>query len=496
MANIPDVPNPVWAAVPLLDNDTLVLGGLDGPSNYQGKALAERTQFLKERNDKTQFRTRQDFITAVASGSLNSLVSGITATAAGLNYVRAPGSTEIPDLPGWKPPQGAETFAHYGGPQSDNATPRASIRHMRDRSFLYEVTTISNHRPGTLRKIYAGNPSAGQTTKIKIQQFAKNTNNRYPAIFNADGWRGIGTGDPVIDAIAVPIGLQIADGVVYQDWLPTETRKRGIAMTKAGLLIETSRDDGLTGQQWVSERGVLWTVGWGDICVRNGSAVNMTGSYTGTAVSARTVLGQKPNGDILIFTIEGLTSEYGASPQQCADLAASYGCRIAYICDGGGSAQAWWGGAYAMHSSDAYSGDPVRVGERAIPSMLVVDVPSVEDYDTGWIKATEADGIVAKVADFPAVSFRQLRDEVTFQVNIQGAFMKGEVSLIAKNTFPDRFRPSDVALAKGVVLGDSGFLVSVFMGGGLSLNPQVSNVLYAVGQIRWPTRFANLPVRN
>lgn len=52
MANIPDQPNPLWPAIPLIDVTLPVLGGIDGPANYQAVALAERTEWLKEKVDK------------------------------------------------------------------------------------------------------------------------------------------------------------------------------------------------------------------------------------------------------------------------------------------------------------------------------------------------------------------------------------------------------------------------------------------------------------
>lgn len=48
MANIIFPDNPQWRDVPLLEETTLVLGGIDGPDNWQAKAIGERTEWLKK----------------------------------------------------------------------------------------------------------------------------------------------------------------------------------------------------------------------------------------------------------------------------------------------------------------------------------------------------------------------------------------------------------------------------------------------------------------
>lgn len=444
-------------------------------SNAQAQALANRTALIKARAA-FQFSSRAEFKTQISSEFVVSLEDGSTVIAGGDLYKKLTGATAIYDLPGWVPANGQGRFSHYGGAEYSSESPSAKIRHVRSGTFVYDIIELRNNRQGVLRKRFNGNPTAPTITSVR--NFAQATLS--PIVINCDGFG---------DGGLRQYGIQIQDGVLYQDWLPTEHRTRCILMMRDGTLAEADKASGISGAEWVA-RGAFWSIGFGDICVRNGAAVDMSGSYHVNVPSARTIIGQKPDGTILIVCAEGVTNSYGPGTQDCANLMASLGCRIAYICDGGGSTQCWWGGAYACPSSDTNFN-----AEREMYSFLTIDVTAVQPYDSGWISLPPPAGINRQEPNRAPVTIRQVGAEVKLVSNI-AADMQGNVQVTVSAGFPNRYRPPNVLYGRGVLTGPAGIPVSLYMGAELSVMSRTGSATYAAGQIGWPVRWSGHPAQN
>lgn len=431
------------------------------------------------------FETRTAFLAAIAAGYV--WADGTVVTAGNQSY-RKDGSTDIYDLPGWTW-HGEETFWHHGGDYGDPDLPSSvSIRHVRDGTYVYDVIEIKNPRPQTLRKEFApGVAVDGVVDRIAVREYAQLRG--YQSVINCDGWRNA-DGTPGFDNVSArPMGLQIADGVLFQDWLAPETRDQAIVMTAQGRLVRADKA-GPTGAQWVAQNA-RWSAHFGVCVVEGGVAQNVDATYVTAAVSARVVLGQKSNGDLVIIMIEGITGSYGASGTQAGVIAQALGCEIAYLLDGGGSVQAWWRDCYAMPSSD-----DAFESERDVPTFLVIDAP-VPEYDTGWITVPAAGGVTAQIAGWPILSVRQRGAQVDMHVNAAASFITTNFTAIS-NGFPDRFRSADKAagMARGALVGPGGILGSAFMGTSISGRASTAASSYLMGTVSWPSMHSGLPHQN
>lgn len=432
------------------------------------------------------FATRAAFIAAIAAGHV--WADGTVVTAGGHAYLRVPGSTDIADLPGWSW-YGPETFWHHGGNHGDPDLPtRVTIRHVRSGGQVYDVIEIRNPSPQTLRKEFApGVAVDGVVDRITPREFARTMG--YAAVLNCDAWRNSDGTPGYSNVSARPTGLQIAGGVLYQDWLEAETRDQAIVMTAQGRLVRADKA-GPTGAEWVAQNA-RWSAHFGVCVVEGGVAQNVDASYLTAILSARNVLGQRANGDLVIIMIEGISGSYGASGTQAGVIAAAEGCEIAYVLDGGGSAQAWWRDCYAVPSSD-----DAFESERAVPSFLVIEAP-VPDYDTGMISVPAAGGVTAQIAGWPVLALRQRGAKIDLHVNATASFITTNVTNIS-SSFPDRFRPADAGngLAKGALCGPGGILGSAILGTVIQGRASTAAASYLLGTVSWPAMHSGLPVQN
>lgn len=431
------------------------------------------------------FETRAAFLAAIAAGYV--WADGTVVTAGNQSY-RKDGSTSIYDMPGWTW-HGEETFWHHGGDYGDPDLPSSvSIRHVRDGTYVYDVIEIKNPRPQTLRKEFAPNPDPdGSVDRITLREFAKLRG--YQAVINCDAFMNASGAPGWDETHLMPTGLQIAGGVLYRDWQHADTRDQAIVMTAQGRLVRADKS-GLTGAQWVAQNA-RWSGHFGVCVVEGGVAQNVDASYLTAVVSARNVLGQRPNGDLVIIMIEGISSSYGASGTQAGVIAAAEGCEIAYVLDGGGSAQVWWKDCYALPSSD-----DAFESERSIPTFLVIDAP-VPEYDTGWITVPAAGGVTAQISGWPILSVRQRGAQVNMHVNAAASFITTNVTQIS-NGFPNRYRPADKSfgLAKGALVGPGGILGSAHMGNDIQGRASTANSSYLLGTVSWPSMHSGLPIQN
>ena len=111
---------------------------------------------------------------------------------------------------------------------------------------------------------------------------------------------------------------------------------------KAGEIIGMNNDNVLclwnTTAEDAKERGLRWGVMFGPYLIVNGVETKFTGNG-GYGINPRTAIGQRRDGIVLLFTIDGRGGggSSGISMTKLADLCMRYGCYNAANLDGGGS---------------------------------------------------------------------------------------------------------------------------------------------------------------
>src|SRR5699024_10097317 len=155
---------------------------------------------------------------------------------------------------------------------------------------------------------------------------------------------------------------QIHNGVQLSDWDAQGPQGlECLAVMRDGTLRGYSKIEGDTGSAMISD-GVLHTWSFGPIVARGGpvrdigSRAEVSGVFTasgdGSFDSARQIIGQATDGQIIIITVAGKSGSAGIVGNEMGALAVAEGCDIAVCMDGGGSAQTLVGGQYAAASSD------------------------------------------------------------------------------------------------------------------------------------------------
>lgn len=525
-------PTPSWDDVWQWDTVTPLLGGpSDTPLNRQAQALTNRTALLKSRTDTMvlPFATQLDAVNALAGlsedqpikieadetrdgrSTLNVKQGGALTfvryaeTALSGNALDAVASwPDVPEIAATPDAQKSASnaqakallnrtemlrnatrgsYALKGGAANDAES--AIITHTKNSYCTYDLITIKHSRWQTLRKVYPDGATTGNgaTTPAGATPMAIAKSKGLRVVINADGGRTVSGG-------LRPIGLQIADGELYLDWLPGETFPEAIVMMDDGTLVEATATDGITGAQWVAA-GARWSAGFGWTCVRDGVAINLDSKpapFDGATVSARTVIGQKYDGTILIALVEGRTGSYGITGTKCGELMVSLGCRIAHILDGGGSTQCWWSDCYAMPSSDS-----LFASERAVPAFLTIDLP-VSQYDSGWKYINQASGITANGAGFAPIAIRQRGPNIQIGINAVGTFAADTAVKLSEGAIPDRYTPPNAALMRLPVSGGSGYGGSVYYASGaLYVRAGTQALAYCAGNSQWPAKHAGLP---
>lgn len=375
------------------------------------------------------------------------------------------------------------SYAMRKGPANTHES--VVINHTRNSYCTYDLITLRHSNWQTLRKLYpdGATPENSATTPLGAtpMEFAKSKGLR--VVVNADGGRAVSGG-------LRPIGLQISDGVLYQDWIQGETFTEAIVMMDDGSLVQATSSDGVSGGQWVAA-GARWSAGFGWTCVLNGEAINLDSKpapFDGSTISARTVIGQKDDGVILIALVEGRTGVSGITATKCGELMASLGCRIAHVLDGGGSTQCWWGDCYAMPSSDSdYS------SERAVPAFLSIDLP-VSQYDSGWKFISQAQGITANGAGFAPIAVRQRGASVQIGINAVGSFAADTGVQLSAGVIPPRYSAPNAGLMRVSVSGGAGYGGHVYaVGGVLYVRAGSQALTFVAGNSQWPVKHSGLP---
>ena len=436
-----------------------VVKAIKNIAERQGKGILDNAPLVIYAKD------RAEFVAKNSANDYQSIPDGAIAIAEGAFYQRAAGAKKIADLTGWLPARGLESIGNYRSGYDVNKKTAVTIAHKRDGSTVADIVSIKNPKINTLRKVFADRSASSYGRKTP-REFARQ--NGYKVVINADGWAKNNA----------HYGLQIENGQVVQDWAesPAGTWNSAIVFMGDGSLKHAKRSDGITAQQWV-ERGALWSVCFAGVVVEDGRKVINTSSEIANAVSARTIIGQKADGELIIIMVEGQSDKYGMTLDQAADYAIAQGCLIAYAADGGGSTQCWWGDCYAVPSSDGNF-----MTERALSAFLVIDA-DVAQYDTGYIPLPLAEKMTSSK---PAggVTFRQVGKQINVEIECESSFTANKVTALC-TTVPLRYRTARLTEMKGIAVGAAGIIGGIFAGAThLSVN-MLSETSYVAGNFGW-----------
>lgn len=428
-------------------------------ASEQGKTVLNDTPLVIYAKDRAEF---------VAKNSANvyqSIPDGAIAIAEGAFYQRSAGVRKISDLIGWVPARGLESIGNYRAGYDVNKKSTVTITHKRDGTTVADVVSVKNPKINTVRKVFADRNASSYGRKTP-REFARQ--HGYKVVINADGWA---TND-------APYGLQIEDGRVVQDWgeSPAGMWDSAILFMGDGSLRHAKRSDGITAQQWV-ERGALWSVCFAGLIVEDGQKVINTSPEIANAVSARTIIGQKTDGELIIIMVEGQSGKYGMTLDQAAAYAIDQGCVIAYAADGGGSTQCWWGDCYAVPSSDGNF-----MNERPLSAFLVIDA-DVAQYDTGYIPLRLAEKMTSS-KPIGGVVFRQVGKQINVEIECESSFLANKVTPLC-TTVPMRYQTKRLTEMKGIVVGAAGVIGGIFAGAThLSVN-MLAATSYVAGNFGW-----------
>jgi len=319
-------------------------------------------------------------------------------------------------------------------------TSRAHITHIRDNpafpGVVYDRIVISGG-VGSLQMVPGKDLQPdGSIVPEEAKLSARRNGTR--SVINASAFFNKG------DGFYLPAGLYILDGVPYQEFSPTEPlAQEAIIMYRDGVLRPARMSDGKTAAQYVAE-GALWSTGWGYLLVVDGAKTSLPSTSFTTQLSARTVLGQRANGDYVVLLVEGKTDSYGITLTQMQDLCINEGLVIAMNLDGGGTTQCWWDTAYAHPSSDDTP--------RTIGNYLTANVSQLNPYDTGGINLPLAAGVTAFGGI--GVKVRQVNDDISIEVGVDvtPSIVNTAYTLIT-DQLPKRFWPSHGSLVRELLSG-------------------------------------------
>lgn len=441
------------------NNQEQVVEAIKNIAERQGKGILDKAPLVIYAKD------RAEFVAKNSANDYQSIPDGAIAIAEGAFYQRSAGTRKISDLTGWIPARGLESIGNYRTGYDVNKKTTVTITHKRDVSTVADVVCVKNPKINTVRKVFADRNASSYGRKTP-REFARQ--NGYKVVINADGWATNGA----------PYGLQIEDGRVVQDWGESSAGmwNSAILFMGDGSLRHAKRSDGITAQQWV-ERGALWSVCFAGVIVEDGRKVINTSPEIANAVSARTIIGQKTDGELIIIMVEGQSGKYGMTLDQAADYAIAQGCVIAYAADGGGSTQCWWGDCYAVPSSDGNFMD-----ERPLSAFLVIDA-DVAQYDTGYIPLRLAEKMTSS-KPIGGVVFRQVGKQINVEIECESSFVSNKVTPLC-TTVPMRYQTKRLTEMKGIVVGAAGVIGGIFAGAThLSVN-MLAATSYVAGNFGW-----------
>lgn len=351
---------------------------------------------------------------------------------------------------------------------------RATIDHIRTGSVVYNrITVRGDYRAITKTPGPNFNPADGTQDIIALRDAARLLKKR--VIVNCDAAFEVTPGR------YRSASLQIVDGVAIRNFVDDPWRKEAIVMYRDGQMRAARLSDGKTAQQYVAE-GAVWSGGWGPLLVVNGVGQSMVGTPIETQISARTVIGQKADGDYVILTVEGKTNQYGINGPDLVALCLAEGMQIAMNLDGGGSTQCWWDTAYAHPSSDNT--------ERTMAGYLVLDVDDVPAFDTGDI-------LLPRTAAFTSgqIRLRQVNERLSCTFSLEGGPIQTTEYQAMTSSLPQRFWPESTSDARGFGHGSFYDMIAIGMPGPLTgeifARAKVKAETAILGTLRWDARWSS-----
>ncbi|HFC8522961.1 TPA: phosphodiester glycosidase family protein [Neisseria subflava] len=455
-----------WKRVSSIQNlDITDFGGQAGADKFKS-ILAEHYIHLPS------FKTRQDFL--ISQHDLVWVPDGHVIIAQGLLYRRHAESRYIPDLPDWLPID--ESFAHFDAGYTDPGKSSVTTKYVNTDGLAYNVTYVSNIKPKTIRKYYSGLDKSSKTADLVTLRNAAAVK-KYPSVLiNSDVFfttSDIGTGKTKIQ------GLQVVDNEIIRDF-DSQDNRDALVMLRSGWLDVVKKSDNLSTEQ-IKNKGIAWSAYFGPTLIKNG---NIQAGLPQNELSARNIIGQKPNRDIVIIQVQGETGKSGCTIQKAAELLLAEGCVFGYNLDGGGSTQMWWRDCYSFLSSDANFST-----ERAVGGIIEIRADDTGIFDTGWQSIQTAEGISAADADLniPAVCYRQVGAEIQLRISIAGNFDAGYKKVITTQQIPLRFTSVNFRDMRGLLVGVDLSYGMWYAGTYLSLRA-IDKSPYFTGIFKWYAR--------
>lgn len=418
------------------------------------------------------FKTRQDFL--MSQHNLGWVPDGHVIIAQGLLYRRHAESRYIPDLPGWLPIN--ESFGHFDAGYTESGKSSVTTKYVNTDGLVYNVTYVQNIKPQTIRKYYSGLDKSANTADLVTLRNAAAVK-KYPSILlNSDVF--FTTSDIAAGKTKIQ-GLQVVDNEIIRDFDRQDNRD-ALVMLRSGWLDVVKKSDNLSMEQ-IKNKGIAWSAYFGPTLIKDGSIPR---GLPSNELSARNIIGQKPNRDIVIIQVQGETGKSGCTIQKAAELLLAEGCVFGFNLDGGGSTQMWWQDCYSFLSSDSNFSK-----ERAVGGIIEICAEDTGIFDTGWQSLQVAEGISSADADLniPAVCYRQVGDEIQLRISVSGNFEAGYKKVITTQAIPLRFTSVNFRDMRGLLVGADLSYGMWYAGTYLSLRA-IEKSPYFTGTFKWSPR--------
>lgn len=352
----------------------------------------------------------------------------------------------------------------------------------------YEVITVASSRGIKKIQVPEFQPGVGTTPR---------TSRRHPVtlarLSGAASTINCDAGINIDSTYAMIQGINITGGVAYQGFgayqIPPDIKGadlEALALYRDGVIRPIYKSDQKTAQQYVDE-GVTDTFGYGPILVRDGVS---TGWWTDprfetfyASVSARSIIGQKDDGSIVLITSHGRSGSTGISGEMISRLALREGCVVAINLDGGGTTQAIWQGQM-VHSS----ADPLFY-RTLLQGIAVLDPPG-NVFDSGDVPFAPRTGITPYNSGRPVLSLRRVGNRVTATVNATGTFAVNSWVYLNELPIPEHFWPATIQEARGSIASASGNYMGASLGsdGIFAIRTNAAAQTVASGSISWIAR--------
>ena len=455
-----------WKRVSSIRNlDITDFGGQAGADKFKS-FLAEHYIHLPS------FKTRQDFL--ISQHDLVWVPDGHVIIAQGLLYRRHAESRYIPDLPGWLPIN--ESFGHFDAGYTESGKSSVTTKYVNTDGLTYNVTYVSNIKPTTIRKYYSGLDKSANTADLVTLRNAAAVK-KYPSILlNSDVF--FTTSDIAAGKTKIQ-GLQVVDNEIIRDFDRQDNRD-ALVMLRSGWLDVVKKSDNLSMNQ-IKNKGIAWSAYFGPTLIKDGIIPK---GLPAVELSARNIIGQKPNRDIVIIQVQGETGKSGCTIQKAAELLLAEGCVFGFNLDGGGSTQMWWQDCYSFLSSDSNFSK-----ERAVGGIIEIRAEDTGIFDTGWQSLQVAEGISSADADLniPAVCYRQVGAEIQLRISVSGNFEAGYKKVITTQAIPLRFTSVNFRDMRGLLVGADLSYGMWYAGNYLSLRA-IEKSPYFTGTFKWSPR--------